>query len=196
MSTRILVPLDGSELADAAVPYVEQIGKALNWSAILFSVVSLDRRTLPRHVPTPPPPAESGPGVLEAWGRLKTTADEELRAELAAARDDLIPAASRLRAAGLDVAVDVVIGDATKAIAERADRDDVAMVVMASHGRTGLRRLVRGSVAAGVVRNSSCPTLVVNAFREGDQRYVLEHPDRLSLDQAEAVRRVVAAPLG
>jgi nucleotide-binding universal stress UspA family protein len=196
MGTRILVPLDGSELANAAVPYVEQIGKALNWGASLLCVVSLDRGPLPRHVPTPPPPAESGPGVRQALGRLDSTADEELRAELAAARDDLIPAASRLRDAGLDVAVDVVLGDATKAIAERAERDDIAMIVMASHGRTGLRRLVRGSVAAGVARDSGRPTLIVNAFREGDQRYVIENSEGLSADEAEAVRRVVGAPLG
>jgi nucleotide-binding universal stress UspA family protein len=196
MGTRILVPLDGSELADAAIPYAEQIARALGWSAILCCVVSVDRRTLPRNAPTPPPPAESGPGVLEAWGRLEAAADEELRDELAAARDALAPAAARLRAAGLDVAVEVATGEATDAIARRAERDDVALVVMASHGRTGLRRLVRGSVAAGVVRHSDRPTLVVNAFREGDQRYVLEHAERLSTHEVEAVRQAVGAPLG
>ncbi len=196
MGTRILVPLDGSELADAAVPYAERIGKALGWSAILFCVVSVDRSSLPRHVPTPPPPAESGPGVVEAWGRLEATADDELRDELAAARDALAPAAARLRAAGLEAAIEVATGEATDAIARRAARDDIALVVMASHGRTGLRRLVRGSVAAGVVRNSDCPTLVVNAFREGDQRYVLEHAERLSPEEAAAVRQAVGAPLG
>jgi nucleotide-binding universal stress UspA family protein len=196
MGTRILVPLDGSELADAAVPYAERIGKALGWSAILFCAVAVDRSSLPRHVPTPPPPAESGPGVLEAWDRLEATADDELRDEIAAARDALAPAATRLRAAGLEAAVEVAVGEATDAIARRADRDDIAMVVMASHGRTGLRRLLRGSVAAGVARNSDCPTLVVNAFREGDQRYVLEHAERLSSGEAEAVRQAVGAPLG
>ena len=196
MGTRILVPLDGSELADAAVPYAEQLGKALGWSALLFSVVTVERRTLPRHVPTPPPPVESGPGVMEAWKRLEATADEEVRDEVAAARDALAAAASRLRAAGLDAAVEVTIGNASDGIARRADRDDIAMVVMASHGRTGLRRLVRGSVANGVVQNSDRPTLVVNAFREGDQRYVLEHAERLSPDEAEAVRQAVGAPLG
>jgi nucleotide-binding universal stress UspA family protein len=196
MGTRILVPLDGSELANAAVPYVEQIGKALNWGATLFCVVTMDRGALPRHVPTPPPPVESGPGVREASRRLERTADEELWAELAYARDDLIPIASRLRDAGLDVAVEVVTSDATRTIAERAERADVAMVVMASHGRTGLRRLVRGSVASGVARDSGRPTLIVNAFRDGDQRYVLEHGDALSAEDAEAVRRVVGASVG
>ena len=55
MGTRILVPLDGSELAEVAVPYAEQLGKALGWSALLLCVVSVERRTLPRHIPTVPP---------------------------------------------------------------------------------------------------------------------------------------------
>lgn len=196
MGTRILVPLDGSELAEVAVPYAEQLGKALGWSALLFCVVSVERKTLPWHVPTVPPPVESGPGVQEAWQRVEATADQEIRDEVAYARDALVPTASRLRAAGLEVAIEVVVGNASEVIARRADRDDIAMVVMASHGRTGLRRLVRGSVAHGVVQNSDRPILVVNAFREGDQRYVLEHADRLSADEAQAVRQAVEAPTG
>ena len=133
---------------------------------------------------------------MEAWQRHEAAADAAVREEVAAARDALGPAATRLRAAGLEAAVEVSLGNASEVIARRAERDDIAMVVMASHGRTGLHRLVRGSVANGVVQNSGRPTLVVNAFREGEQRYVLEHAEGLSPDEAEAVRQAVGAPLG
>jgi len=81
-------------------------------------------------------------------------------------------------------------------IVRRAETDDIALVVMASHGRTGLARLVRGSVATGVVDHSNRAVLVVRPFRDPDHRLDLEHADRLPPEQAEAVRRAIGASAG
>ncbi|MDR7418654.1 MAG: universal stress protein [Armatimonadota bacterium] len=57
----------------------------------------------------------------------------------------------------------IVIADGAPvdAILERASRDDVDMVVMGTHGRTGISRLLMGSVAEGVLRRAPCPVVVV-----------------------------------
>jgi hypothetical protein len=51
----------------------------------------------------------------------------------------------------------------------------------------------RGSIAAGVADHSRRPILVVRPFRDAEHRTELEHADRLPPDQAEAVRRAIAA---
>ena len=79
-------------------------------------------------------------------------------------------------------------------IVERAAEDDVAMIVLASHGRTGLARLFRGSVADAVVRHTARPTLVVRPFRDADQRVDLEHAEKLPQTDVDAVRRAMESP--
>jgi hypothetical protein len=69
----------------------------------------------------------------------------------------------------------------------------LGLIVMASHGRTGVARVFRGSVAAGVADYTHRPILIVRPFRDAEHRADLEHADQLPPDQAEAVRRAVAA---
>ena len=184
MASKMLVPLDGSELAEAAVPYAERIGKALGWDALLLHVVPL------RDVHERP----LGHAPIEAPLDQETNrpvGPQLLREEEAAAMEQLDGPAQRLRAAGLGVQQETGVGDARDFIVGRAAQDDVAMIVMASHGRTGLARLFRGSVAAGVVEAATRPTLVVRPFRDAESRVDLEHAERLPPDQADAVRRAV-----
>ena len=62
---------------------------------------------------------------------------------------------------------------------------------MASHGRTGLARIFRGSVAAAVVDRSARPVLVVRPFRDEQARVDLEHAERLPPEHVDALRRAV-----
>lgn len=55
----------------------------------------------------------------------------------------------------------MITGDPAHAIVKMAEEEDVDMIVMASHGRTGLTRLLMGSVAEVVVRHAQCPVLTV-----------------------------------
>jgi nucleotide-binding universal stress UspA family protein len=181
----MLVPLDGSELANAVLPYVEAIGKALGWSVVLLRVVEGDparRGYTPLQGAAAEPLTEPG---VEATNLAVTEAEE------ASAYDSLKPAAERLRAAGLNVEREVGSGRPRDVISGRANASDIALVVMASHGRTGLARLFRGSVAAGVVDDTPRPVLVVRPFRDQESRVDLEHAERLPAGAADSVRQAV-----
>lgn len=194
MSARILVPLDGSELAEAALPYAEQLGKALGWGIVLYSVVP-DEEDRPPYVPSTPV-VEAGPDVWERYEGVLAQEDRELQHEEIAALDAMAPAASRLQAAGLHVERETGVGKPQNIIARRAAADDVGLIVLASHGRTGLARVFRGSVAAGVVGHTRRPTVVVRPFRDAEHRLDLEHGDHLPAEQAEIVRKVLSTPAG
>lgn len=123
--TRILVPLDGSPEARAALPYAGALATP-GTEIVLLTVV---------------PSA--------------TDAD--------AARADLEGVAQQLRVAGSLVRTEVEVGDPARRIVAMAADLGVAMIVMASHGRGALGRLIYGSVADRVVREATIPTMVVRA---------------------------------
>ena len=184
MADTILVPLDGSELANAALPYAEAIGKALGWGIVLLCVVSGDPVRHPR----------PGSAPIEAPLEDETAPQpgyDVFEAEEAAATDALAPSVAQLRAAGLTAVSEVGVGDARDVIVERATRQDIAVIVMASHGRTGLARIFRGSVASAVVDHSARPVLVVRPFRDEQARVDLEHAERLSDEHVDTLRRAV-----
>jgi nucleotide-binding universal stress UspA family protein len=191
MSTQMLIPLDGSELAEAALPYAEQLAKALGWGAVLFSVVphSPDR---PGLMGTVLPVETTTGGAVAPWPAETETTDTR-RDQEEAAMYAMLPAEERLHRAGVQATREVGVGDAAEVIAGRATGEDIAMIVIASHGRTGLDRLFRGSVATGVVHHTDRPTLVVRPFRDQEQRVHLEHADHLAPEQAEAVQRAMSA---
>jgi len=191
VGTHMLIPLDGSELAEAALAYAESIGKALGWHAVLFSVVEPDT-SQPPYLPSTPVIEAPAP-AWRAWAEHEAERGEAVRDEETAAFDAMSGAARRLEAAGLQVVREVGVGHPRDVIVRRAGADDISMIVMASHGRTGLARLFRGSVAAAVADHAPRATLLVRPFRDAGHRVDLEHADKLPADQAEAVRRAVAA---
>lgn len=65
------------------------------------------------------------------------------------------------REEGLRVRSEAYIGDPDKRIVEVAEEEDIDLIIMSSHGRTGISRSVFGSVAETVMRNSNCPVMVV-----------------------------------
>jgi nucleotide-binding universal stress UspA family protein len=77
------------------------------------------------------------------------------------AREQLAALASRLAIGTRRVALDVRTGEPAEGIAEAAERYGVDLVVMATHGRTGLAHMVSGSVAEDVIRRTECPVLVL-----------------------------------
>lgn len=194
MGTKVLVPLDGSDLAEVAVAYAEKVAQALGWGVVLFSVVQSDSEY---HLYIPgTPDIEAPQDVWERWEGQLSADDRELQHEMAAAVDSMAVGADHLRSLGLRVEREVGAGNPRDLIVRRAAAEDVAMIVMASHGRTGLARLVRGSVAAGVVGHSRRPTLVVRPFRDPEHTVDLEHADGLTPAQADAVRGALSAISG
>ena len=129
----ILVPLDGSALADRAAPFAVTIATRAGWSLLLLRAVN----TL--SVPT------------EAAGlAMKREAQEALDA-----------VATALAADGLNVTTRVVDRQAESAILEATTDEDVSLVVMSTHGRGGLGRFIYGSVADTVLRYAPVPVLTV-----------------------------------
>ena len=140
-ATRILVPLDGSELAELVLPFVEEIAAALGASLVLQQVVV-------------PPAAlyasEYLPSALPALNDVE-----------AAAKSYLTKLALGIRATGLAVDVRVDVGLPSQAIIDLADSGEIDIIAMMTHGRTGPSRLIMGSVADSVSRHVDVPCLIV-----------------------------------
>jgi nucleotide-binding universal stress UspA family protein len=141
----ILVPLDGSPLAEAVLEPVAALAKL--WDA----EVSLVRVVQPVLLSTDP--------VLP----LPTGYDEQLTAaERDAANDYLRDIAGRLRERGVTATGLAVLGHGTaETILDLAGSRRVGLVALATHGRGGVRRLALGSVADKLVRGAEVPVLVV-----------------------------------
>jgi nucleotide-binding universal stress UspA family protein len=150
---RILVALDGSEHARAALDAAGDLATALGATLTLLQVV----------VPTVPSPGAVA--RLGAWGlgALPPAAvyEDDPAAELAAARDYLDTVATGLRARGQEVQVAVEAGSPAATIVDHAREQGVAAIALATHGRGGLARLVLGSVAYETARTAPVPLLLV-----------------------------------
>jgi nucleotide-binding universal stress UspA family protein len=135
---RILVPLDGSVLADRAIPWADELAGRMAAEVRLIRVIT----------PTLLPP----PGVEESAAQLGDV-------EASLARSAVAKSSRRFRHVKPSEAV-VLHGPAGELIAAHA-RVGADLVVMASHGRSGLARAILGSVAATVVCKSTVPVMVI-----------------------------------
>ncbi len=70
--------------------------------------------------------------------------------------------------AGLDVDKAVAVGDAAEEIIKYADKTGADMIIIGTHGRKGMEKILFGSVAAGVVKGAHCPVLTVNPHKVGN----------------------------
>lgn len=142
MYTRILVPLDGSELAEIALPHAVAVAKQSGAAVRLLRVLP----TLP--------PAVLPEGAYLDWEQIQRDAVAEARSYLEQVR-------GRLAAEGLDVATELRTGEAADVVIETARELGADLIVMATHGRSGLGRWVLGSVADRVVRAAHVPVLLI-----------------------------------
>lgn len=193
MFTRLIVPLDGSKLAERALPFA---GELANLGGLPVSLV--------RVFDVSPLEAE-GP---DAFGVTPAEIEQMTASERTRAEDYLETTAGKLAAGGLDVTHSALPGDPAETLVGLARPGD--LIVMASHGRGGPARWFLGSVAEAVVRRSPVPVLLVRASTEPPAS-PYEHQDRtysrilLALDgsslaeqalaTAEALARLTGAPL-
>jgi len=132
----ILVPLDMSDLAAKALPTAEALARQTGAEIILLSVIDLP------------------PGAKES--------DRKIETEKAQASDYLKARAGELTAKGLSCRGDVTVAlDAFAEILRAADTANADLIVIGSHGRSGLMRAVFGSVADKVLKGSHRPVLVI-----------------------------------
>jgi nucleotide-binding universal stress UspA family protein len=141
---RVLIPLDGSELAASILPPTEAIGGLWNAEYRLVRVVS-------------PPPGLGG-GLLGGETRASDVPVEKSKDD---ARRYLESVAGQMRDRSLAVTTQVLVHrKVAAAILQEAAAADCDLIAMSTHGRGGLSRLIVGSVADKVVRSAEAPVLV------------------------------------
>ena len=162
MYGKILVPLDGSKLAEVVLPYVQELAQRFDSEVTLIQVVA----SLSKLV------AETMPASLEPTGAAAAigveAASEALKAEREGARSYLEGVVGRLKAQKIKVRAEIVEGVAGDTIVEYAHGHGMDLIAMSTHGRSGLRRLVYGSVADRVLRQAGTPILLIRSREAAD----------------------------
>jgi nucleotide-binding universal stress UspA family protein len=147
--SRIILSLDGSEVSEQAVPITISLANALSLPVTLVEVVyqySASTGTSSQVLPIP--------GI---YLRLENEA-----------RDHLGKIATRIREQGVESVQEIMRrGDAAAEIIAEADQGQADLIVMATHGRSGVSRWTLGSVCDRVVRHSESPVLAIRA--QGDE---------------------------
>jgi nucleotide-binding universal stress UspA family protein len=141
---RILVPLDGSPLAETVIPDAADLARGLGLEIVLVRIFGF---------PTPVFAEDYGPYVEELWTQLEEDAQKYLDEK-----------ARQLRAQGLaNVSTISQAGFAAEKIIDLARQRKDSLVAMCTHGRSGVNRWVMGSVTDRVVRHGGDPVLVIRA---------------------------------
>jgi nucleotide-binding universal stress UspA family protein len=144
---RIVVPYDGSQLASAAIPAAIDLAKRIGSGIFLIQVIS---------------PTDYAPMPATTESYFPSAAYEET-IELVEqnAESELKTVADVIQNAGVEVKHAVVPGAPAEALIDQTRHED--LIVMTSHGRSGLKRLFMGSVAEHLVRHGHAPVVVVPA---------------------------------
>jgi nucleotide-binding universal stress UspA family protein len=144
---RILLPTDGSALSQSAVDEAAALGKQLGQEVVLVRSIFPEAEL----APTAGFDAVYAPEIYEELSR-------SLEAD---ARKSLDATAQMVRDEGAEVGILLMHGPAAQTIESVARPDD--LIVMTSHGRSGFRRWLIGSVAEKLVRTAPCPVMLVRA---------------------------------
>jgi nucleotide-binding universal stress UspA family protein len=151
MFSRVLVPLDGSKVGEAALPVIEQLVDKLAPEAKV-EITLIGVITLLRHWVV----------VGEASAPVSYT-EEELKIIRERVMDYLTKSGESLKSKGVTVKTIVSTGNAAEEILRAADQIKADLIAMSTHGRSGLRRLAFGSSTDKVLRGSHIPVLMVRA---------------------------------
>jgi nucleotide-binding universal stress UspA family protein len=132
----ILVPLDGSKLAEAALPVAVDLARGSGARLLLLRAAEAHRR----------------PGADPTEAQVAVVREAE---------SYLDGVKRRLEDQGMSVDTSVWYGDAPRSIVEASDTRHASLIVMSTHGRSGLGRLIVGSVAETVMRGTVTPILLI-----------------------------------
>lgn len=148
MIQSLLVPLDGSPLAEVALPWAFDLAEKYGARIILLRV-----------------------GILPDVWSLQDAPHMDTRLDELETQcmKYLLEVETRLKDRKVPVQAEYSVGNATQRIVERSQQPDCSMIVMNSHGRDGLTRWMIGSVAEKVARHAGCPVLLIRK-PEADQK--------------------------
>ena len=147
MYKKVLVPLDGSELAECVLPHVESIVKGCGVKEVIFLRV-----------------AERMSQLCSLEGCLSQETMDSIDADnKAAAEKYLSEVTVRTRYDGVSVRPEVITGTPGESIADYAAKNSVDLIAIATHGRSGVSRWTWGSVADQVLHSACVAILMVRA---------------------------------
>lgn len=154
MYRKIMVPLDGSELAECVLPHVEGFLATCQVSTIIFV-----------RAVKPEPMVSRG---AYATGEVDLTVIEENTRRIeeekkSSAKKYLDQVAGQFKHDGVEFQTEVIVGTVAESLIDFTESNNVDMILIATHGRSGVSRWVRGSIADRILRGSSIPVLMVRA---------------------------------
>lgn len=156
MFQKIVVPLDGSKLAECVLPHVEEIARGCNTKEVVLVTVTERIVGIVRATRFAQPvgllPHETVPVVSVTIGKKQNQGQRYLNR-----------IAKRLQKERIEVRTEVLLGKAAEEIASFAEHDGADLIIMASHGRSGPSRWAYGSVTDKVFRAGCVPILVIRA---------------------------------
>jgi nucleotide-binding universal stress UspA family protein len=146
MYKKILVPLDGSDRAEGILPHVEELAKRFGSEIIFMRVVEGDY-----FVPGYQEVVDIS-GYEQEYNRRKNEVETYL--------EDI---KQRFNAKGISTRTIVSYDSVVQSILNTADKEEVDLITVASHGRSGLARAFYGSVASGVLNRIDRPLLIIRS---------------------------------
>jgi nucleotide-binding universal stress UspA family protein len=149
MYQTILVPLDGSDVAEAILPHAKELARQFHSTIIFLQVLEL--------------PHLVGLPKGEVFEALPQMTPAEVNRHLAEARRYLSAWAAQMESEGIAARSQVEYGPVVATILRIARQENADLIAMASHGRGGMADVYYGSVAAGVLQRIDRPLLIVRA---------------------------------
>ncbi len=146
MYKKILVPLDGSELAECVLPHLDAFINVFH-----ISDVFLVRVVRPEN-----PYQGEYPIDLDVLAKRES----EMKS---IAKDYLDKIVNRLKHEGTAIHAEVIVGRVVESLADYTMKNDIDLILIATHGHSGVTRWVRGSVADKILRSANVPVLMVRA---------------------------------
>ena len=147
MYEKILVPLDGSKRAERILPHVEKLAQDNNAIVYFLTVVNTPR--------------------IFGYDDLQFAHfEKEFEMFMADSEKYVKGLQGEFKAKGIEARHRVVMGPVVKEILDSAERENVDLVAICSHGRGGLSRLFYGSIASGILNRVDRPLLVIRARKD------------------------------
>lgn len=173
-NTRVVIaPTDMSALSVAAVAHGAALAREAGATLVLFTVIT---------------PREAEEGL--AQGRFVDMQFEEMRSQLLWWFTTFVPSETRK---GVTVRALVTVGHPEQEIIAAAESLHAWMIVIATHGRTGLRRALFGSVAEATLRHAPCPVITVRGTASKEPSAPRPTPSLETRTDAELVARFAAS---
>jgi nucleotide-binding universal stress UspA family protein len=144
MYKRILVPLDTSKLAEIALPYAGELAAKLDSEVILIHVrTSADGPDKPEH--------------RVYISKMAAATEQDIK------KFPTLPPGEKVKVASAIIGSPSLLTHPAEEIINYAEKENISLIVMATHGRTGIRRWTLGSTANKVTHASKCPVLLIRA---------------------------------